>query len=103
VRLPALVAAVRDVDGKFVGIHRTFLRRDGSAKADIEPAKASLGPVRGGAVRLATIERVLEAGALPRASRPPPAPGWCLSCLRGPQSVPAILHVVSCCRLASAP
>jgi hypothetical protein len=64
VRLPALIAAVRDVNGAFIGIHRTFLRRDGSGKAEIEPAKASLGPVRGGAVRLATIEQVLEAGEL---------------------------------------
>jgi hypothetical protein len=64
VRLPALIAAVRDVDGRFVGIHRTFLRRDGSGKADIEPQKASLGPVRGGAVRLATIEQVQAAGAV---------------------------------------
>jgi hypothetical protein len=64
VRLPALVAAVRDVDGRFVGVHRTYLRRDGSAKADIEPAKASLGLVSGGAVRLASIEQVLEGGEL---------------------------------------
>jgi hypothetical protein len=58
-----LLAAVRDVTGKFVGVHRTYLRRDGSGKANIEPAKASLGPVRGGAVRMATIEQVLAAGA----------------------------------------
>jgi phage/plasmid primase-like uncharacterized protein len=64
VRLPALLAAVRDVEGKFVGVHRTYLRRDGSGKADIEPAKASLGPVRGGAVRLTRLEDVLAAGAV---------------------------------------
>jgi hypothetical protein len=64
VRLPALVAAVRDVDGRFIGVHRTYLRREGSAKADIEPPKASLGPVGGGAVRLASLEQVLEAGEL---------------------------------------
>jgi phage/plasmid primase-like uncharacterized protein len=64
VRLPALLGAVRDMNGKFVGIHRTFLRRDGSGKADIEPAKASLGPVRGGAVRLTPLEDVLAAGAV---------------------------------------
>jgi phage/plasmid primase-like uncharacterized protein len=52
VRLPALIAAVRDVDGAFIGIHRTYLKRDGSAKADIEPPRATLGPVWGGAVRL---------------------------------------------------
>jgi phage/plasmid primase-like uncharacterized protein len=63
-RLPALVAAVLDVDGKFIGVHRTYLRRDGASKAKVEPQKASLGPVRGGAVRLATIEQVLEAGEL---------------------------------------
>jgi hypothetical protein len=63
VRLPGLVAAVRDVDGRFVGVHRTYLRTDGSAKAGIEPPKASLGPVRGGAVRLASLEQVLAAAA----------------------------------------
>jgi phage/plasmid primase-like uncharacterized protein len=40
------------LDGE-VAIHRTFLRPDGSAKANVEPDKASLGPVSGGAVRLA--------------------------------------------------
>ena len=51
-RLPALIALVQGVDGGPVGIHRTYLRRDGSGKADIEPPPAALGPVRGGAVRL---------------------------------------------------
>jgi hypothetical protein len=64
VRQPALVAAVRDVTGKFVGVHRTYLRRDGSGKAEVEPAKASLGPISGAAVRLAPIEQVLELGKL---------------------------------------
>jgi phage/plasmid primase-like uncharacterized protein len=64
VRLPAMIAAVRDADGALAALHRTYLRRDGSAKADIEPAKASLGAVRGGAVRLASLEQVLAAGEL---------------------------------------
>jgi phage/plasmid primase-like uncharacterized protein len=64
IRLPALVAIVRDVDGKLTGIHRTFLRRDGSGKADIEPPRASLGPVRGGAVRLVPLHDVLTVGEL---------------------------------------
>lgn len=51
-RLPALLAAVTASDGTMVAIHRTYLRRDGSGKAEAEPAKASLGPVHGGAVRL---------------------------------------------------
>lgn len=52
-KLPALIALVRNVStGKPVAIHRTFLSMGGRRKADIEPAKASLGPVQGGAVLL---------------------------------------------------
>jgi hypothetical protein len=64
VRLPALVAAVRGLDGRLLGVHRTYLRHDGSAKAEIEPQKASLGAVRGGAVRLVSLEEVLAVGEL---------------------------------------
>lgn len=52
-RLSAMIALVRNVAGEPVAIHRTFLRRDGSGKADIQPAKASLGSISGGAIRLA--------------------------------------------------
>jgi putative DNA primase/helicase len=49
----AMVALVtRGADGRPIGIHRTFLARDGSTKAPVEPAKMMLGPCRGGAVRL---------------------------------------------------
>lgn len=51
VTLPAMVAIVENVRGEGIGIHRTFLRADGMGKADIQPSKAMLGPVRGGAVR----------------------------------------------------
>jgi len=54
-RWPAIIAAVRDVDGRLVGVHRTYLTRDGSDKASIAPARATLGPVRGGAVHLGVI------------------------------------------------
>jgi len=47
-----MVALVEHVERGLVAIHRTFLRADGSGKASIEPAKASLGPVAGGAVHL---------------------------------------------------
>jgi putative DNA primase/helicase len=50
---PAMIARVDNVDGDFIAIHRTFLLPDGSAKAPLEPARAMLGPVAGGAVRLA--------------------------------------------------
>ncbi len=49
-RLPALVAFVEG--GQGFAVHRTYLRADGSGKADVEPAKAMLGAVAGGAVRL---------------------------------------------------
>lgn len=49
-RYPALIALIEGGDG--FAVHRTFLRADGADKADIEPAKAMLGSVTGGAVRL---------------------------------------------------
>jgi hypothetical protein len=49
-------------DNRPIGIHRTFLARDGSAKAPIEPAKMMLGPCRGGAVRLGSAEDLLMVG-----------------------------------------
>ena len=52
VRLRAMVAAVRTVEGAMVAVHRTYLRAEGTGKADVEPSKAMLGSCRGGAVRL---------------------------------------------------
>lgn len=49
-RHPALVALAEGGDG--FAVHRTYLRPDGSGKAAIDPAKAMLGAVAGGAVRL---------------------------------------------------
>lgn len=51
--LPAMIAAVQAADGRFLGLHRTFIRRDGSGKAPVDPSRMSLGPIAGGAVRLA--------------------------------------------------
>jgi hypothetical protein len=47
---PALVALVEG--GAGFAVHRTYLRCDGSGKADVTPSKAMLGAVQGGAVRL---------------------------------------------------
>jgi putative DNA primase/helicase len=51
---PALVAVVSDASGKPASLHRTFLRRDGSAKADMpSPRKMMPGELPDGAcVRL---------------------------------------------------
>jgi phage/plasmid primase-like uncharacterized protein len=51
-RYPAMVALVSDVNGAGVAVHRTYLRCDGTGKANVEPARAGLGPTWGGAVRL---------------------------------------------------
>jgi phage/plasmid primase-like uncharacterized protein len=50
-RLPAMVAAVQGAGSP--AVHRTWLSADGLGKADIDPQKAMLGAVTGGAVRLA--------------------------------------------------
>ncbi len=50
---PVMLAAVRNAAGQLVGLHRTYLEQDGTGKAPIAPAKMSLGPIGGGAVRLA--------------------------------------------------
>jgi hypothetical protein len=58
-----MVALVtRGADDTPIGIHRTFLARDGSGKAPVEPQKMMLGPCRGGAVRLAAPADVLMIG-----------------------------------------
>ncbi len=49
-RFPAMVAMVEG--GAGFAVHRTYLRADGLGKAEVEPAKAMLGAVQGGAVRL---------------------------------------------------
>jgi hypothetical protein len=46
-----MVAAVQGAGSP--AVHRTWLRADGLGKADIDPPKAMLGAVTGGAVRLA--------------------------------------------------
>jgi len=60
---PALVALVtRGYDGLPLGIHRTFLARDGSGKAPVDPSKMMLGPCSGGAVRFADPGDMLMVG-----------------------------------------
>jgi putative DNA primase/helicase len=50
---PALVAIIRSTaTGEPVAVHRTYLRRDGAGKADVDPAKATKGPMAGGAIML---------------------------------------------------
>ncbi len=57
----ALLAAVTGANSEFSAIQRIFLKRDGT-KADVEPQKASLGMVAGGAVRLQECSSELAIG-----------------------------------------
>ena len=62
IKLPAMIARIDNIDRELIGIHRTFLRPDGSGKADIEPVKAMLGRAASGAVRLAPVAETLLIG-----------------------------------------
>lgn len=50
--LPAMVARVENVSAPTCAIHRTYLDSEASRKTNRQPAKAMLGPCRGGAVHL---------------------------------------------------
>ena len=53
-RLPCLLGGVALWPSRSVtAVHRTYLEGNGEGKAKVEPAKMTLGPVGGGAVRLA--------------------------------------------------
>jgi putative DNA primase/helicase len=57
--LPAIVAAIHDPAGVISGIQRVFIRTDGCGKADVRPAKMTLGSLGDGAVRLAPVGEVI--------------------------------------------
>lgn len=52
-RFPAMLAPIHAVNGDFIGVHRTYLRPDGTGKAPVDPAKMVLGGMRAGCIRLA--------------------------------------------------
>lgn len=53
--LPAMIALVVDLAGVPIAVHRTYLDRLTARKAAVEPAKASLGPIWAGSIRLQPI------------------------------------------------
>ncbi len=56
-RCPALISYVRNGDhSNSFAVHRTYVRGDGTGKAEIVPSKAMLGQVSGGAVALNHVE-----------------------------------------------
>ena len=57
-----MIAAVTDLNGKVTGAHRTWLARDGSAKAPIDPPRKAMGDLLGNAVRFGEAQDVMAAG-----------------------------------------
>lgn len=87
-RLPAMVALIEGLPR--MAIHRTYLRRDGSGKAQVDPPKAMLGAAQGGATRaicairgpLVVAEGIETALSLASGLLPSPATVW--ACLSAP-------------------
>lgn len=61
-KFPAVLGGIQNIEGRIVGVHRTFLRRDGAGKAEIEPAKKVGGIAWGGAVRLTPAQPMMVIG-----------------------------------------
>ncbi|OWJ78004.1 DUF7146 domain-containing protein [Haematobacter missouriensis] len=59
---PALIAKVTDLDGKLTGVHRTWLARDGSGKAPLDPARKAMGDLLGHAVGFGRAQDIMAAG-----------------------------------------
>jgi hypothetical protein len=51
-KLPAMVASINALDGRYLGTHRTWLQPDGSGKATLVEAKKSIGKYAGGFIPL---------------------------------------------------
>lgn len=51
-RLPCMLGLVTDAAGRGAALHRTFLAPGGAGKTTMDPARMTLGQVKGGAVRL---------------------------------------------------
>ena len=61
-RLPALLAAITDLDGRIAGVHRIWLDPKVPALASVPAPKRSLGPHLGQGVRFGRASRDLVAG-----------------------------------------
>lgn len=61
-RLPAMVAAITDLDGQLTGVHRTWLAPGGAGKADLDTPRRAMGALLGHGVRFGQAEDVLAAG-----------------------------------------
>ncbi|MFG1379790.1 toprim domain-containing protein, partial [Xanthobacter autotrophicus] len=60
--LPAMVAAVTDLNGRITGVHRTWLTPDGADKAAIATSRRALGHLLQHAVRFGGADDVIAVG-----------------------------------------
>jgi putative DNA primase/helicase len=58
-RWPCMVGAIICWPDRLVGIHRTYIKRDGLSKASVDPNKMMLGQLRGGCVPLLPVQETL--------------------------------------------
>jgi len=93
---PAMLTPVVNVDGHQIGIHKTFLKSDGSGKwpfSDKRLQRETCGPIGGGAVRLASYEpsRALAIGegieSTASAMQLFDLPGWAALSVSGIKSI----------------
>jgi hypothetical protein len=103
---PAMIALVEHVERGPVAVHRTWLREDGSGKADLDPVKMTYGPYAGGAIRLMPIwpdgrlaiaEGVESALSYAMMTK---TPTWSAICARGIESLilpPEAREIVIAC------
>lgn len=61
-RWPALIAAVTDADGAVTGVQRTYLQRDGSAKAPLATPRKAMGVLVGNAARFGMVHDIMAVG-----------------------------------------
>jgi hypothetical protein len=59
---PALIAAVTDLSDNITGVHRTWLAREGSDKANVHDPRRAMGDLLGNAVRFGLVDDVMAAG-----------------------------------------
>ncbi len=61
-RWPTLIAAVTNLDGNITGVQRTYLQRDGSAKAPLATPRKAMGLLAGNAVRFGVARDIMAVG-----------------------------------------
>jgi hypothetical protein len=59
---PAMIASVRDGEGRLTGVHRTWLAPDGSGKAPVSTQRRAMGHLLGRGVRFGVADNVMAAG-----------------------------------------